>query len=205
MNALTHNETGGPHPTRNFGIGKPEPAMGVFLAQRLDMVGREIRDNHQTARPQNPLALGQHPGGLVGKMKHLVIGHSIDGCFRERQAVHVGMTHAAMLQVLPVNVCARQTEHLMGEVDADSFVGIRPEQLQHAAGAGSNIDERADLSALEQTAHDRFDIEVGDVEATDILPAFGVGAEIRGRGRGAAAADGIKPRGVAVGAVGVFR
>ena len=62
------------------------------------------------------------------------------------------------------------------------------EQFQHAAGAGAEIEQRADRLVGERGADRLFDGGVGDMKFADAIPLGGVAAEIilrRGGARGA--------------------
>ncbi len=64
----------------------------------------------------------------------------------------------------------------------------RRKQFEHAAGAGAEIEQRADRPVGERGADGVFDRGVGDMELADAVPFRGVAAEIvlrRGGARGA--------------------
>ena len=61
----------------------------------------------------------------------------------------------------------------------------RAEQFEHAAGAGAEIEQRAERLVGERGADGAFDRRVGDVQLADAVPFGGVGAEIGLRGGGA--------------------
>ena len=72
------------------------------------------------------------------------------------------------------------------EVDAEAALDLRPEQLEHAPGAGAEIEQRAERPVAEGGADRGFDRFVGGVQPADAVPLGGVAAEIVLRRRGAA-------------------
>ena len=72
------------------------------------------------------------------------------------------------------------------------------EQLQHAAGAGAEIEQRSGYGSLGQRRRDRrLDRLVGDMQRADAVPLGGMCAEISLRGLGARGAHGGEPLAVA--------
>jgi hypothetical protein len=67
---------------------------------------------------------------------------------------------------------------------------MRAEQLQHAAGAGAEVEQRAERLVGQRLGDRRLDRDVGDVELPDAIPFGGVLAEVGLRGGGARSAHG---------------
>ena len=72
--------------------------------------------------------------------------------------------------------------------------GARPEQLDHPAGAGADIDQPAERPSAERTVDRPLDLALGDVERADLVPHFGVAGEIAVGRLGALGADRLGPR-----------
>ena len=70
-------------------------------------------------------------------------------------------------------------------------------EFEHAAGAGAEIEQRADRLVGERRADRVFDRGVGDMELADAVPLGGVAAEIILRGGGARGAHRGEPLAVA--------
>ena len=79
---------------------------------------------------------------------------------------------------------ARQRQHVERHIEAEAALDPRPEQLEHAPGAGAEIEQRADRLLDERGADRLLDRLVGDVQLADAVPFGGMPAEIclrRGR------------------------
>ena len=53
-------------------VGEAEPAMGVALAQELELMRREVDDEQPAAGAEHPRRLGERPLGIVEVVQHLV-------------------------------------------------------------------------------------------------------------------------------------
>ncbi len=83
---------------------------------------------------------------------------------------------------------ARQRQHVERNIEAEPALDVRAEQFQHAAGAGAEIEQRADRPVGERGADRVLHRFVGDMQLADAIPLGGVAAEIGlrgGRARGA--------------------
>ncbi len=77
---------------------------------------------------------------------------------------------------------ARKREHVERHVDAEPALDLRPEQFEHAARAGAEIEERADRPVGERRLDRALDRGVRDMQAADAIPFGGVLREISLRG-----------------------
>src|SRR5262249_62247943 len=99
--------------------------------------------------------------------------------------VLVASTPAEMPQPRGVEPRARERQHVEREIEPEAALDLRPEQLEHAPGAGAEIEQRT-YRRLRQGADDRpLDRLVGDVELANAVPLGGVPAEIGLGGVGA--------------------
>ena len=74
-----------------------------------------------------------------------------------------------------------QPQHFRRAVDADRLRGARPEQLDHPAGAGADVDQPAERPVAERAVDRLLDLAFGDVERADLVPHLGMGGEIARR------------------------
>ena len=89
------------------------------------------------------------------------------------------------LQAGALQPVARQQQHVEREIEAEPALDLGAEQFEHAAGAGAEIEQRAERLVGERGADGVFDRLVGDVQLADAVPFGGVRAEIGLRGGGA--------------------
>ena len=71
----------------------------------------------------------------------------------------------------------------MVEVEAEAAPKRSREQLEHAAGAGAEVDEQLERSRAQRLGHGRLDLGLGDMQGADAVPVAGVGLEVGLRGR----------------------
>ena len=171
--------------------------MGVLLAQEFEIVRREIDDQQPAARPQHARRLADGAGAVVEEVQHLMNDDDIERVARQRQVVDVAVAHAAMLQAGAVEPGAGERQHVERQIEAEAALDVGCEQFEHAAGAGAEIEQRADRLVGKRRADRFLDGGVGDVQLADAVPFGGVAAEIILRGGGAGAAHGGQPLAVA--------
>ena len=138
---LQHLEAGGVEPL-GHGLGrKAEPAMGMLVAQELEIVRREIDHQQPPGRPQHPRRLLDGARAVVEEVQHLVDDDEIEGIARQRQIVDVALPDAAMTQAGAIEPRARHGQHVERKIEAEAAFDLGAEQLQHAAGAGAEIEQ----------------------------------------------------------------
>ena len=71
-------------------------------------------------------------------------------------------------------------EHLARLIDAQRVGDPRPEQLEHAAGAGADIEQIARRERADDIGEHRLDFGLVDIERADAVPVRRIVAEIRG-------------------------
>ena len=140
---LARFEAGGAEPCGDIVVGEAKPAMSVLVAQEFERVRRKIDDDQTAARPQHPRRLGNGGGRPIGIMQHLMDDDRIERRIGERQLVHVPKPDDAVRQTGPLDIDARDREHLARLIDAQRIGDSRPEQLEHASGAGADIEQIA--------------------------------------------------------------
>ena len=195
---LPHDvEAGGFQPLRHGLGGETEPAMGVLLAQKFEIVRREIDDQQPAAGPQHAHRFADGARGVVEKVQHLVNDDDVERIARQREIVDVALPHAAIFQAGAVEPRAGQRQHVERKIEAEAALDIAGEQFQHAAGAGAEIEQRADRLVGERGADRVLHRGVGDMQLADAVPLGGVPAEIILRGGGARGAHRGEPFAVA--------
>ena len=102
-----------------------------------------------------------------------------------------------MAQPRPIEPRPRQRQHVERQIEAEAALEIGAEQFEHAAGAGAEIEQRAERPVGERRADRLLDRLVGDVKLADAVPLGGVAREIVLRSRGPRGADGGQPLAVA--------
>ena len=158
--------------------------MRKLLAQKFLLVRREV-DNHQApARTQHARRLTDRPRAVVEEVQHLMQDDDIEGIIGERQIVNVALPDAAVSQARPLEAVARKQQHVEREIDPEAALNIRTEHFKHAAGAGTEIEQRAEWLVGQRHADRVFHRRVSDVELSDTIPLGGVGAEVSLRGGG---------------------
>ena len=91
------------------------------------------------------------------------------------------------LQAGAVEPGARQRQHVERQIEAEAALDVGREQFEHAAGAGAEIEQRAERLVGQRRADRVFDRGVGDMQLADAVPLGGVAAEIILRRGGARA------------------
>ena len=162
--------------------------MGVLVAQEFEIVRREVDDQQPAARPQHAHRFADGARAVVEEVQHLVNDDDVERIPRQRQIVDVALAHAAILQAGAIEPRAGERQHVERQIEAEAALDVAGEQFQHAAGAGAEIEQRADRLVGERRADRVLDRGVGDVQLADAIPFGGVAAEIilrRGGARGA--------------------
>ena len=171
--------------------------MRVLLAQEFQIVRREVDHQQPPLRAQRARGFGDRARAVVEEVQHLMDQHDVEGILRHRQFVDVALAHAAMLQAGALQPRARERQHVERHVDAEPALDVGPEQFEHAAGAGAEIEQRTDRAVGERGLDRALDRRVGDMQAADAVPLGGVLAEIGLRGGGARGAHRGEPPAVA--------
>ena len=160
--------------------------MGVLLAQEFQLVRREVDDQQPAARAQHARRLADGARAVVEEVQHLMHDDDVEGI--------VG--RAADRRCRPAARCncfrpARSSRARASSSMSSDRSRPRPrsicgaEQFEHAAGAGAEIEQRAERPVGERGADRGLDRVVGDVQLADAVPLGGVLAEIGLRGGGA--------------------
>ncbi len=91
---------------------KAEPAMGMLLAQELELVRGEIDHQQPALRTQHARGLADRACAVVEIVQDLMHDHEVEGIARQREVVDVALAHAAMAQPGAVEARARQRQHV---------------------------------------------------------------------------------------------
>ena len=93
-----------------------------------------------------------------------------------------------MRRALPLDAEPREVQHGVAAVDADRPGGARRQDLEHAPGAGAEVEQRPHRRVADGVEHRGFDALLGHVQGPDPVPVRRLGGEIAFRGGGAASA-----------------
>ena len=99
---------------------------------------------------------------------------------RQRQTVHVRQAHRAMGKPRMGKTGAGEGEHGLGGVHTQPLAHARGEQLQHATGAGADIQEPARRVVRDQRQQRVFHRLRGQVEGAHFVPVGAFAAEAFG-------------------------
>ena len=157
--------------------------------------GGEIDHQERSSGGKHPRRFGNRRRRRVGIMEHLVNDDRVGALVGERKRIHVALPKARRNpRRLELHAC--EPKHVRRAVDPDRLARARPEQLDHPAGAGADIDQAAERPVAERVVDRPLDLAFGDVERADLVPDFGMAGEIAIGGLGALGADGLGARGV---------
>ena len=152
--------------------------MLVAGAQFLVIVAGEIDDRDPPACAQHARGLGQRGGGIGGEVQHLMQDHRIETGSREGQIGEVALHQfdAAGGQMLELG--AGDAQHFKVLVERDDAVGVRREQLGHAARARADIEQRTQRRIGQGLGQAVFHHGIGAVEGAQFIPLTGMAGEI---------------------------
>ncbi len=174
---------------------KPRRMWASVLAQLLALVCREVDDQKSPAGRQHARRLGDRGCRRVRVVEHLVDDDAVGAAVGEREGVHVALAKARRnARRFQLHPC--QAKHFRGAVDASRVACAPGEQLDHAAGAGADVDQPAEAPAAERPFDGPLDIALGDVERTNPVPHLSVGGEIAVRGLRAFCANPLGARSI---------
>ena len=162
--------------------------MRVLLAQELEIVRREIDHQQPAAGAQHARGLADRARAIVEEVQHLMDDDDVEGVApapRDRRCRPAARCNGAS----PARSSrARASSSMSSDRSMPSPRSMRgAEQFQHAAGAGAEIEQRAERPVGERLADRALDRLVGDVQLADAVPFRGMRAEIVLRGCGARA------------------
>ena len=169
---------------------KPRRRWACSLRRNSSACGREIDDQQSAAGSEHACSLGDDVARTLGIMQHLVDHRRVEGRARQRQLVHVALADRAVAELRALEIDPRHRQHLAREIDADGPLDPRREDLEHAPGAGADVEEVADTVSRKERGERRLDLALLDIERADPVPLRGVGAEIGPRLRLALTLDG---------------
>jgi len=164
----------------------------MLVAKIFKAVRRQVDDDKATARPQHARSFGDRDLGLVEKMQHLVDRHQIEVLPLERQIEDIGVAYRSRGDAGLVEIGACHTQHVAAGIDANCPAIAAGEKLQHAAGAGAEIEQGIDRIAAEQLDDGGIHLFISRMQAAKLVPFGSVTAEIGLRTLGAVAFDGGK-------------
>ena len=117
-----------------------EAAMGLRLAQEFEAVRREIDHEKPPAGRDEAGRLADRARGIVEVVQHLMDDDEVEGVARERRRVDVALPQLDAGEAGLLEIGAGDREHGVACIEPDGPRTPRREELQHAAGAGAEIE-----------------------------------------------------------------
>ena len=154
---------------------KPSRRCACSLAQEFQVVRREIDDQQPPARAQHARGLADRARAVVEEVQHLMDDHDVEG-IRRRSADRRCRPAARCNACRPARSSrARASASMSSDRSMPSPRSMsRAEQFEHAAGAGAEIEQRAERPVGERVADRGLDRRVGDMQLADAVPLGGV-------------------------------
>ena len=112
-----------------------EPAVGVSLAQELELVRGEVDNHHTPAGPKRSRRLDHGTAGVVEVMQHLVDRDNVEALAGHRQRIDIAVTHLRIADPGAGKVGAGDGKHVVAGVDAERARILVVEKLQQAPGS----------------------------------------------------------------------
>ena len=156
----------------------PSLPMRLAFAQVLELVRREIDDQKTPAGGERRRRFANRATRFIEKVQHLVDDDEIEAVANDRQVHHVAEPDARMVDRRALEIGARHREHRRRQIDAERTLVAAGEELQHAAGAGADVEHRAVRTWTGAKQHRRFYLPLGNMQRADLIPAAGVLGEI---------------------------
>ncbi len=139
-------------------------------AQEVVAVRREVDDEEATAGRDEPGRFGDGPGRVVEVVQHLMDHDEIEAGRVERRAVHVALAELPVGDTGAFEVGAGNRQHRVAGVESDGAVGAIGEQLQHAAGAGADVEHPTERLVADGGEDRCFDGVGGGVQRALLVP-----------------------------------
>ena len=171
--------------------------MLVLLAEEFEGMGGEIDDQQSTALGDQARGFAHGGGGIGEVVQDLMDDHQVGALPRQAGAEDVAMAQLEAFKTGLSHMIARDVEHLLGKVEADSRLGVRPKQGQHPTGAGAEIHEPLERARPDGVEDSRLNSVFGNVERANLVPSGRVAREVLAGLRRTLAAHGLQPLGVA--------
>ena len=144
--------------------------MRELIAQELQLVRREVDDQQAPARRQHAGRLAHGALRVAQEVQHLVHDGRVRRLVGQRQIVDVALPHLGVPQLRAFELGAGIGQHGRAQVDAETPPIALAEQLEHAARAGAEIDEKLERSGSQRVRHGRLDVRLGHVQGADAVP-----------------------------------
>ena len=122
--------------------------------------------------------LGDGARRLVEEVQHLMDDDEVEAVAHDRQVHDVAEPDARIVDRGALKIGARDGKHRRREVDAERALVAAGEKLQHAAGAGADIEHGAEGPLPGALKHRRLDLPLRHMQRADGVPAAGMLGEI---------------------------
>ena len=104
---------------------------------------RKVDHDQSSAGPQDTRRLVDDASGILGVVQHHLQHRDIETRIGQRQPIHVRQPDSAVGQCSPGKPRAGQGQHRLACIHAQALAHTRGKQLEHAAGAGADIEQPA--------------------------------------------------------------
>lgn len=166
------------HPLGDRFTGEAEPAVGMPLAQKFQIMRGEIDDQQPPLRPQQARRIAQRTPTIIEEVKDLMDDDDVETVGSHCEVEDVAMPDGAIFQPGAIEAGFGERQHVAREIDPHRALSVRPEQFEHAASAGAEIEQSTKRPVVERRDHRAFNRGVRDMQASDLVPLDGVLTEI---------------------------
>ena len=142
--AASRLQARGSDPLLHLCVAEAEPAMRLAFAQELQLVRCEIDDEKTPAGESAAAASAIARPGSSRKCSTWWMTTRSKLSRNDRQVHPVAEPHARMVDRRALQIGARHREHGRRKVDAERTLVAVGEELQHAAGAGADVEHGAE-------------------------------------------------------------
>jgi len=159
-------------------VSETEPGMGIAIAQFFKIVRVEIDDRDASARAGDTRRFLQSQFGLLREVQHLVKQHGLKAGGGEWQIAKVALDQFNLCGGQMLQLGAGYAQHFQVLVERDDVISLACEQFCHAPGAGADIEQGAQRSAIKLGYQRIFDQLIGDVQLAQFVPLASMTLEI---------------------------
>ncbi len=181
------------HESLDLLAAESQPPMRMLFAQEFVTVRREIDDDEAAAGPQRACRFAHRAGGIIEVVQDLMDDDEIIGIALDRQSVEIALPQMHIAQSRTLQSRARDIEHGRTLIDADRLVSKWRDELEHAAGAGAEIENSMKRRMSDHLSHCRLDQFFRHMQRANAIPMRCLSGEIAGGLLGAGAPDFVEP------------
>ncbi len=147
-----------------------ETPMGLRLAQEFQPVRREIDHQNAPAGRHEARCLADRAGRIIEVVENLMDDDEIEHIARERRRINVALPKLDAGQAGLFEIGARDRQHRVARVQSDGARCARSQQLEHAAGAGAEIEQIDDRLVAKRFENRVLDHVLGRMKGAQAVP-----------------------------------